>query len=138
MNHHENNANQDGERSRQEQLLEEIRVRDPLLYFSIPGSLRDEFIRNEAARNRIIEYIRTHHVHRHTRVSCELHQDQIFEEILNDINFVPRQNDQRNAADAGGGDIDNRRPGRGQQGRGNGGRDQSRAHDTEGGNARAA
>lgn len=137
MNRH-GNANQDGERNRQEQLLEEIRLRDPLLYFSIPGSLRDEFIRNEEARNRIIEYIRTHHVRRLTRVSCELHQDQIFEEIVHDITIAQEQNHRHNMVDAGGIDQ-NGRIGQGRrQGRGNEGRDQSRRRDAGGENALAA
>mmetsp|Transcript_11404 Transcript_11404/g.23725 ORF Transcript_11404/g.23725 Transcript_11404/m.23725 type:complete len:137 (-) Transcript_11404:1624-2034(-) len=136
MNRH-GNANQDGEMNRQEQLLEEIRLKDPLLYFSIPGSSRDEFIRNEEARNRIIEYIRTHQVRRHTGVSCELHQDQIFEEIVHDIKIAQEQNHRHNMADAGGIDQ-NGRTGQGQQGRGNEGRDQSSRRDAGVENARAA
>lgn len=75
----------DDETVHQENKLQEMRHNDPFFYFSIPGALTLDFVANEDYTSKVMTNFENKKVERKTRVSCEVHSDVIFEDIMHEL-----------------------------------------------------
>lgn len=72
-------------KAQRKMMFQELRQDDPFYYFSVPGALRHDLVDSEDTAKELLSKLGNSSVKRKTRVTCEVHSDLMFEEIMKEL-----------------------------------------------------